>query len=294
MRVLSQQRPRTRGFTLIELLVVIAIIGTLIGLLLPAVQKAREAGSSTQCKNNLHQMGLGVHNCVSNTKRTPRMWSPDDGTLFGTPPFGNANNVGTLHYFLLPYIEQEPLYNQANGSSAAVMGTVIQAYICPSDPTVPNNIVGSAASTSYAGNVMVFNPTAFTTPVTAMPKGLSTTVMIAERMKTCGSTTTTTPLWGYHPTIPAGNNPNNTPTFGWTAGNALSTYVPNYQDATAGYQIKPQTCDPGVTQSAHTGHMNVLLGDGSVRTITTEVAPGTWVTACTPNATTPLGPDWAE
>src|SRR4051794_16828802 len=94
-----------RGFTLIELLVVIAIIAILIGLLLPAVQKVREAAARTQSMNNLKQIGLALHNYHDSYQRFP------DSVNWITGP-NNLNQPCSVHMVLLPYLEQGALYNQ--------------------------------------------------------------------------------------------------------------------------------------------------------------------------------------
>src|SRR5262245_5990658 len=94
---------RRRAFTLIELLVVIAIIGILVALLLPAVQKVRDAAARAQCLNNLKQIGLALHNCHDTEKAFP-----------AAANYSGQVNTWSIHARLLPYIEQDALYRQIN------------------------------------------------------------------------------------------------------------------------------------------------------------------------------------
>ncbi|OAI53202.1 hypothetical protein AYO47_05370 [Planctomyces sp. SCGC AG-212-M04] len=126
------------GFTLIELLVVIAIIAILIALLLPAVQQAREAARRTQCKNNMKQMGLSIHNYESTYTRLPSGGESTDEST--TPNTTRRFTAGSLFLALLPYIDQAPLANQWNYNSHYTAGgnpplakTSIEGFLCPSN-----------------------------------------------------------------------------------------------------------------------------------------------------------------
>jgi prepilin-type N-terminal cleavage/methylation domain-containing protein/prepilin-type processing-associated H-X9-DG protein len=149
-----------RGFTLIELLVVIAIVATLMGLLLPAVQKVREAACRLSCANNLRQMGLALHHHHDVQSAFPAgyvaLMPYRDGATDTAPGWGWAA-------LLLPYLEQDNLYQQLNLNrpvqNSPAIGTAVKLYLCPSDPVaaaafaVPDafgNTVALAAPTSYA------------------------------------------------------------------------------------------------------------------------------------------------
>jgi prepilin-type N-terminal cleavage/methylation domain-containing protein/prepilin-type processing-associated H-X9-DG protein len=128
------------AFTLVELLVVIAIIGILVGLLLPAVQAAREAARRMQCSNNLKQLGLSLHNYESAYKRFP---AANAGTGCRNSAVCPTNTTGRArvsgHVFLLPFIEQEPYYQQINNplsapwSGNAYWANQVPSFVCPSD-----------------------------------------------------------------------------------------------------------------------------------------------------------------
>src|SRR5438094_8009025 len=122
---------RRQGFTLIELLVVIAIIAILIALLVPAVQKVREAAARTQTNNNLRQLGLATHHASDAYRRLP----PAFGAFTGINPGANVPNTtaASVHVHLLPFIEQQPLYNVILQSGlSGGDGAVIPPYLAPS------------------------------------------------------------------------------------------------------------------------------------------------------------------
>ncbi len=149
-----------RGFTLIELLVVIAIIAILVALLLPAVQQAREAARRTQCKNNLKQLGLALHNYHDTFGIFPNdrhSYWPVAGTRTGQLPRNHSWMVQ-----ILPYIDQAPLYQAVNFEAQLYGQTLpdgkfitaqkITPYICPSDTEIEPSSIYNLATTNYAGS----------------------------------------------------------------------------------------------------------------------------------------------
>lgn len=202
--MVARTRRNSAGFTLIELLVVIAIIAILIALLLPAVQQAREAARRTQCRNNLKQMGLALHNYHDVYQMFPRgnYFSQTGGV---TIEEGNPYRGRSIHMMLLPYIDASPLYNTLNfslASDAGVNGTacrqVIPGFLCPSDFGTDNsavgggnNYVGSAGPSVYWGSHTVMNTEAnqigvFNTRVSVgvrdITDGTSNTIAMSEQI----------------------------------------------------------------------------------------------------------------
>ena len=178
---------RARGFTLIELLVVIAIIAILIALLLPAVQKVREAAARMQCQNNLKQIALGMHMYQDTNKKLPEGWvtnkakQPSPGWHWGL--------------LILPYIEQANFYNAINPdittpggppAVSALMQTPIPVYLCPSDnPVTINANFHSNGKNNYVCNRWVLGPDANSLPAALSIQGIldgsSNTILVGER-----------------------------------------------------------------------------------------------------------------
>jgi prepilin-type N-terminal cleavage/methylation domain-containing protein len=314
------RRIRWRGFTLIELLVVIAIIAILIGLLLPAVQKVREAANRMTCSNKLKQMGIAVHNFQATYGKLPLAEGAPNGagnpwSTSGFPINNPAGGYGTTFFYLLPYLEQDNLYKQANGNSMNVGSTVVKAFICPSDPTnatanwpggcgqmLGDNIQRDGfASSCYAANAMVFDPHGTKSIEVQMVDGTNNTVMFAERFQNCSPDGThgggcTLPAWAWN-TIVNGGDCWTSPTFGAEmipGGGRMNCGGAGISNGSVAFQTgpSPQACNWYVTQGGHTGTMQVCMGDGSVRGVSTSVSVNTWRSACIPNDGVPLGPDW--
>jgi prepilin-type N-terminal cleavage/methylation domain-containing protein len=162
MQFLSAKRSAARGFTLVELLVVIAIIGILVALLLPAIQAAREAARRVQCTNNMKQLGLAILNYENAKRELPLAFTPNyskdqrKGPCGGWTTFTNASNNKKSHFvltFLLPYIEQQTLYDQIDlnknwyeftvnpstgKSNRNTVSVDVPDFLCPSTDGRPN------------------------------------------------------------------------------------------------------------------------------------------------------------
>jgi prepilin-type N-terminal cleavage/methylation domain-containing protein len=325
MRVFQLFR-RWRGFTLIELLVVIAIIAILIGLLLPAVQKVREAAARMSCSNNLKQMSLGTLNAADTYSG---LLPPASGLYPVQQPSPN-NAYGSPFFLILPFIEQQNLYNStyrpagaqnAWGNSTPNWGQSgygaywsflkgnIKTYICPTDPTntpmeFPSDPLypggGTFGAISYAANNQIFTLTGsggwypWSRYPASITDGTSNTVFYAERMLNCqasGGDGGGAYWWNFNPfatdALGIPYGPGWYPLFSPMPISTCGGYCPTGFPCTT-FGI----ANLGAPSTYHTGGTIVGLGDGSVRLVAQGISLNTWLYAVTPAAGEVLGPDW--
>ena len=308
----SISTPPRRGFTLIELLVVIAIIAVLIALLLPAVQQAREAARRAQCKNNLKQLGLALHNYHDTHSQFP------PGAIYSgegsAPADGRDDGWGaTWAVMILPYIDQAPLYSRYTSESVARSGNAssgnnfvtrqqLTAMKCPSHPEVRTLLTqdftgfakGNYAASIGGGNLLSsshFNGElrgAFSligqwgASFRDMSDGSSNAVVLSE-IVAIDSVSDDRGAWGWC----------TGPTFCGQGSSSSIIMTPNCRTATdaSPYALNNTTAsvfnhinNPDVTgasarvaaRSYHTGGVHATMGDGGVRFISENINAATW------------------
>jgi len=291
------------GFTLIEILVVIAIIAVLIGLLLPAVQRVREAANHITCANNLRQLGLAAHTTHDQFRKLP----PGLGWFPNTKAPGA---YGTILFHLLPNLEQDNLYKSSYAGGTYFAGTnqvfssPVRTFLCPSDPSVGTNGAVSDpdgipwGASSYACNVQAFcnvngngtlhDPQAYARIPANFPDGTSNTILFAEKYALCtnGNYPVGGNLWAY-----------------WVTGSDVYPLHPGFEISWNGYSVGPGSkfqpqprpflgnCDPTLASTPHAGGIHVGMADGSVRFLSNDVSPYVWWYLCTPAGGETIPPD---
>jgi hypothetical protein len=271
-----------RGFSLADLLVSLAILVVLVGLVVPAIQRALQAADVAKCQNNLKQLVIAVHGINDAYAALPPVSGPfvrPAPPLLASGPIPAAGADASLFWTILPFLEQDNIfqlpYTVPVPSMPSVTAARIRTFLCPSDPSGSASVLGTA---SYAGNALVFGTGAApagTAPAFAkipdtFPDGLAFTILFAERYQNC---TGVPNLWGanaaafpppkdrqrpaigINPVITAGSPPPEPPT--------TFQVRPAYTVGAPG----PEACIPGGAQTAHRAGMRVCMADGSVRTL---------------------------
>jgi prepilin-type N-terminal cleavage/methylation domain-containing protein len=276
-----------RGFTLVELLVVIAIIAVLIGLLLPAVQKVREAAARTQCQNNLKQIGLALHNYHDSLGTLPPGYC--DPTPWPQPDHGPGWGWGA---FILPFVEQENLFRQINfrldvgdPANAGPRATFLKVFYCPSDALLTTFTLTDGGANSWTlaqGSYVACNGNDgvddFTTPphtgafvratagyrLTDIADGLSNTFFVGDRtVYQSYSTWIGGPTGALNPFVQAPGN------YGAECTLLMAHCGPTGPNAAG-------VADADATASPHRVGAQFVFGDGSVHFISNGIAIPTW------------------
>jgi prepilin-type processing-associated H-X9-DG protein len=250
------------------LLAVLALSVFATGLLLPALLQARGQAEREQCKTNLRHLGLALHACQDSYNKLP--------PVFG--PFTTAQSEGTLVFYLIPYLEENHVYNDAQGSvwKNGTFAKVIKGFLCPADAGAPEKHLyrDYLATSNYAANWLVFGKDGAKIPG-SFPDGLSNTIVFGERFQMCNGQPNAWAYTGYYYWAPM---------FMYYSHD-LFQVAPD---------AKSKECDVRRTQTPHAGGMPVALADGSVRVLGEGISARTLLLACIPDDGEKLPADWNE
>lgn len=296
------------GFTLIELLVVIAIIAILIGMLLPAVQKVREAAARTQVRNSLKQIALACGSANDQHHRLPPMYTGGTSNYI-------KNGYGTVFFFLLPFVEQDTVFLEQGGAGYVAPNAwktpapgytpnpntpaaqlPMKLFQSTMDSTAPDGTVSLTTNpdpngasytapfgiTNFAANYQAFGAPAWDSNARlglSFKDGTSNTILFATKYAVCGNGTITGAS-------------------AWAGFPESSTHIAMPMFAFFNYstpQISPRhgiDCDYTRPQAFSSGGAQVALADGSARDVNPSVDPAVWQALCTPNARDYVPAEW--
>jgi len=293
------RRQRRAGLTLFQLLVILAILAILLGLLLPAVFKVRQAAARAQAFNNLKQLALALH---------------AHNDVYGFLPAGVDDNHFSASAKLLPYIEQDALFKQIDfkkpiddQANAAPRATRVMTFLSPRDPL--QQVKKDCGPTNYLYNDQPFSLNSKARIPASFPDGTSNTIAIGETLKGDGRTQAADvrrqyvllkkeDLKGLKPDTGAdywksGKN---------IAGDRCACWIDGrFLQGTFNGALRPNEERPDIGCACFGGvpalrslddSVGVALGDGSVRAVSVKISPETWMAAMTPAGGEVLGPDW--
>ncbi|MCI0638517.1 MAG: DUF1559 domain-containing protein [Gemmataceae bacterium] len=285
---MTVRNSRRSAFTMVQLLIILAILLFLLGLLLPVVGRVREAAGRTQAMNSLKQIGIALHNFADTYKKLPPAFDK----------FADFQIPGSVHVYILPYVEQDNVFKQYQQNNADAGNMHIPVFVAPTDPSFKEDAKGIQ---NFAANLRVFADSGRNTrhnadmPApramepgnaafpAAFPDGTSNTMWYATKYAFCGD-------GGSRYASP----PNKTSTAFFGQNHAQEQASPTSAKAT--FQLQPSEkdclCTPLMAQSFEKSGLIIALADGSVRHVSASISPATWNGVMHPSDGNVIGNDF--